>query len=313
MTWPGTHQTVATGDGVPLAYLEAGRGQPLVLVHGWCQSAAGWRHQLAGLSSQFRVIAYDQRGHGQSGKPVHGHTIHRLAADLHDLLHGLDLDGVILTGHSMGCSVVCAYLELYGTDRLHGLVLADGAPCLTARPGWPARTRAEAGAIFTAGQLARTCQALTRPADQAATARAVIDSMLTPAASADLRDWLTQQSLLVPREFAAKLLYNHASQDWRDLIPRIGLPTLVIGGRASLIPCAAAAWTAQHIPGAQLELFQASEGGQHFTFLENPGKFNALLAGFAGTAPRIAPAPAGKPWPSAPGSGRTVTESGLRR
>jgi len=76
-------------DGTELRYTQAGHGQPLVLVQGWCQSAAGWQHQVDGLAGQFRVIAYDQRGHGQSGKPAHGHTVHRLAADLHDLLTGL--------------------------------------------------------------------------------------------------------------------------------------------------------------------------------------------------------------------------------
>lgn len=274
-------RTVLTGDGVPLAYTEAGHGQPLVLVHGWRQSADCWRHQTAGLSARFRVIAYDQRGHGRSGRPAHGHTIHRLAADLHDLLYGLGLDRVTLVGHSMGCSVAWAYLELYGTERLRNLVLTDGAPCLTAHPGWTARTRADAGAQFTPGRLAATCRALTGPGDPEAAARAVTDSMLTPAACAELRDQLTRQSLLVPPEFAAKLLYNHASQDWRDLMPRIAVPVLVIGGRASLIPCAAAAWTVRQIPRARLEIFEASDGGQHFTFLENPATFNALLTRFA--------------------------------
>jgi non-heme chloroperoxidase len=276
--------TVTTSDGTQLSWTQAGHGRPVVLVHGWCQSAAGWKHQLEGLAGQYRVIAYDQRGHGRSAKPAHGHTIHRLAADLHDLLTSLGLGNVILAGHSMGCSVAWAYLELFGPGRLAALVLADGAPCLTARPGWPERTRADAGARFTPAQLARACAALTGPADQAAAARAVTDSMLSPAAPETLRAWLTRQNLLVPRGVAAKLLYHHASSDWRDLIPRITVPTLVTGGRASLIPCAAAAWTARHIPGAQLEIFAEAEGGHHLPHLENPGEFNRLLTDFIAAA-----------------------------
>ena len=273
-------------DGVELRYTQAGRGRPVVLVHGWGQSAAGWQAQIDGLAGRYRVIAYDQRGHGQSGKPAHGHTVHRLAADLHDLLTGLALDGVVLAGHSMGCSVTWAYLELFGTGRLAGLVIADGAPCLTAAPGWSEQARADAGALFTAEEVTSACDALTGPGDPAAAARGIIDSMLTPGAGAELRDWLTRQNLLVPRPFAAKLLCNHAHQDWRELIPRITLPALVIGGRASLIPWAAAAWTARQIPGARLEIFNADEGGQHFTFLENPAKFTQLLSGFIASTPR---------------------------
>jgi non-heme chloroperoxidase len=279
------NRSARTSDGVELRYAEAGHGRPVVLVHGWCQSAASWQHQVDGLAGRFRVIAYDQRGHGQSGKPAHGHTVHRLAADLHDLLTGLGLDRVVLAGHSMGCSVTWAYLELFGADRLAGLVIADGAPCLTGRPGWGEQARADAGALFTAEDVTTACDALTGPGDPAAAARDVIDSMLTPSASAELREWLTRQSLLAPRAFAAKLLCNHAHQDWRDLIPRITLPTLVIGGRASLIPWAAATWTARQIPRARLEIFDAGEGGQHFTFLENPAKFNQLLVGFIASAP----------------------------
>ncbi len=186
----------------------------------------------------------------------------------------------------MGCSVTWAYLELFGPGRLAGLVITDGAPCLTSGPGWSEEARAEAGAVFTADEVTSACDALTGPGDHAAAARGVIDSMLTPGADAELREWLTRQSLLAPRAFAAKLLYNHAHQDWRDLIPRITLPVLVIGGRASFVPWAAAAWTARQIPGARLEIFSADEGGQHLMFLENPAKFNQLLACFIASATR---------------------------
>jgi non-heme chloroperoxidase len=278
--------SVRTSDGVDLRYTAAGHGPPVVLVHGWCQSAAGWQHQIDGMARSCRVIAYDQRGHGQSGKPGHGHTVHRLAADLHDLLTSLGLDRAVLAGHSMGCSVTWAYLELFGAERLAGLVIADGAPCLTAGPGWSEQTRADAGAVFTPQEITSECDALTGPGDPEAAARLLIDSMLTPAASAELRDGLTRQSLLAPRTFAAKLLRNHACQDWRDLIPRITLPALVVGGRASLIPWAAATWTARQIPGARLEIFEAGEGGQHFMFLENPAKFNQLVTGFIASVTR---------------------------
>jgi pimeloyl-ACP methyl ester carboxylesterase len=68
----------------------------------------------------------------------------------------------------------------------------------------------------------------------------------------------------------------------RDVIPRIALPTLVVGGRVSLVPWKSVAWTATQIPGARLEIFEEEEGGQHFMFVENPEKFNRLLVEFIG-------------------------------
>jgi len=67
------------------------------------------------------------------------------------------------------------------------------------------------------------------------------------------------------------------------VIPTLELPTLVFGGElASIFPPQAAAWIAAQIPGAELSIFTAAEGGSHFMFWENPEKFNAVLRRFLG-------------------------------
>jgi pimeloyl-ACP methyl ester carboxylesterase len=63
----------------------------------------------------------------------------------------------------------------------------------------------------------------------------------------------------------------------RDFIPRINLPTLIISGRASAIPWKSQEWIHRQIKGSQFEVFEESEGGQHFMFIENPEKFNRLV------------------------------------
>ena len=77
-------------------------------------------------------------------------------------------------------------------------------------------------------------------------------------------------------------MFNHAFQDWRDVIPRITLPTLAIGGRVSAVPWMSVEWTARQIKGAQLEIFEEEEGGNHFMFIENPDKFNRIIKEFMG-------------------------------
>ena len=95
-----------TNDGVKLHYLEAGSGNPLVMIPGWSQSAMEFKYQLTGLSDKYHVYALDMRGHGESAKPNHGYRIQRLSADVHDFLVANNLGGVTLAGHSMGCSVI---------------------------------------------------------------------------------------------------------------------------------------------------------------------------------------------------------------
>jgi pimeloyl-ACP methyl ester carboxylesterase len=65
-------------------------------------------------------------------------------------------------------------------------------------------------------------------------------------------------------------------------MPRINVPTLYIGGRVSLVPWKSVAWAAAQTPGARVEIFEEAEGGQHFMFVENPAKFNRILADFMG-------------------------------
>ena len=270
-----------TADGVRLHYLEGGSGKPLVLIHGWSQCAEEFRHQIAELSSSYRVIAVDQRGHGESEKPGFGYKIHRLSEDLREMLISLDLTDVNVLGHSMGCSVIWGYWDLFGSDRLARIILVDEPPHLTSNPAWtPAETEA-AGPIFSPESAYDTCNALVG-ADGEETTRALIGGMLTKNCPEDVKEWIFQCNFRMTRRDASTLLFNHAFQDWRDVIPRITLPTLAIGGRVSPIPWKSQDWIAQQIKGAQLEIFEEEEGGSHFMFIENPDKFNRIVKEFIG-------------------------------
>ncbi|MCU0492559.1 MAG: alpha/beta hydrolase [Chloroflexaceae bacterium] len=277
----GTSKYVSTSDGVRLHYLEAGSGKPLVLVPGWSQTAEQFRFQLEGLADRYRVIALDMRGHGESDKPDWGYKITRLSKDLHDVVTALDLHDVTVLGHSMGCSVIWGYLELFGNARLSKLVLVDQSPLLTSNPAWSPEELEGSGAIFTPAAVVDTCNALASPEGEAVT-RGFIGGMLTGACSEEQKEWIIQRNLRMPRAHAATLLYNHCGQDWRDTISRITLPTLIVGGRVSLIPWKSQVWMQGHIPGSRLEIFEEAEGGQHFMFIEGAAKFNRLVAEFVG-------------------------------
>jgi pimeloyl-ACP methyl ester carboxylesterase len=274
-------RSVTTSDGVRLNVLEAGSGRPLVMVPGWSQTAAQFRRQIEGLSDRYRVIALDMRGHGDSDKPAHGYKIQRLAKDVWDVLRALDLKDVAILGHSMGCSVLWCYFDLFGAERIGRFVFCDEPPMLTSNPAWSAQQAEDAGAIFTPEAVTQTMNALAGT-DGVATTKGFVGGMVTSAMPADTLAWMIAENLKLPRGHAATLIYNHCHQDWRDVIPRIDVPCLFIGGRVSLVPWKSVAWAASQVNGARLEIFEEAEGGQHFMFEENPAKFNRIVADFLG-------------------------------
>jgi non-heme chloroperoxidase len=278
---PGMAGHVTTNDGVNLHYLEAGSGKPILMIPGWSQTAEQFKYQLAGLSDRYRVIAVDMRGHGESDKPEFGYKISRLAKDVHDIIDALDLQEVNILGHSMGSSVIWNYYDMFGPERLSKLLLIDQMPMITSNPAWLEEERVNSGAIFDPQSLYETINALAGP-DGVETTRGFIGSMVTKAIPEEEKAWIIERNLTMPRRHAATLLYNHSTQDWRDLIPRIELPTLVVGGRVSTVPWQSQAWIAEQVPGARLEIFEEEDGGNHFMFIEGHEKFNQIVADFVG-------------------------------
>ena len=276
---PGKVGHVTTNDGVRLNYIEAGSGKPILMIPGWSQTAEQFKYQLTGLSDRYRVIALDMRGHGDSDKPEHGYKIARLAKDVRDVITALDLDEVNILGHSMGCSVIWNYWELWGSDRLAKLLLIDQMPMITSNPIWTPEQTAAAGSIFDKNSLYDVPNALAGP-DGVEVTKGFVGNMVTPGISEAEKQWIIDLNLKMPRQHAATLLYNHSTQDWRDEIPRLTLPTLIVGGRISVVPWQSQVWMNEQIPGSRLEIFEAEEGGNHFMFIEAHQKFNDIVADF---------------------------------
>jgi pimeloyl-ACP methyl ester carboxylesterase len=270
-----TTGSVESNDGVRIHYVDAGRGEPLVLLPGFSQSAAEFSKQVEDLSRDYRVIAVDHRGHGRSEKPTHGYRVSRLAGDLRDLVQALDLRDVTMLGHSMGCAVIWCYWDLFGVDQ-GAVASADLVPRDEAT---------ELGAIFSA-DMAFGIAAGLRGSEAVATSASIVEMMHTPALGSEDRAWLVEQNLLLPGRYAASLHLDHYGNDWRDVLPRISVPTLVIGGAASIFDPRVARWVAAQIPGAQCRVFAAAEGGSHLMFWENPQLFNAVVREFLRSVPQ---------------------------
>jgi pimeloyl-ACP methyl ester carboxylesterase len=106
----------AVVNGVKIHYVIGGKGEPLLLVHGFGQNWYMWNRLLPELSKHFTVIAPDMRGVGESGKPAGGYDKKNMAVDMHELMKKLGFSHINLAGHDIGLMVAYAYAVQFSTD-----------------------------------------------------------------------------------------------------------------------------------------------------------------------------------------------------
>ena len=100
---------IAKVNGVNIHYVIGGKGEPLVLVHGFGDNWYMWSRMMPELSKHFTVIAPDLRGVGESGKPATGYDKVTMAEDIYQLTKQLGYNSINLAGHDIGMMVVYAY------------------------------------------------------------------------------------------------------------------------------------------------------------------------------------------------------------
>jgi pimeloyl-ACP methyl ester carboxylesterase len=266
--------TVAA-DGVRLATYEWGNpaGPALVLVHGFAQCHLCFAPQVdSALARDFRIVAYDLRGHGTSDKPADPRAYQGSevwAKDLAAVLAAKKLERPVLAGWSMGGRVIRQYLMSYGDAAVAGLnfvaslVIEDPRCRGPAGPKPPAPGQSLAAQIAAAIAFLDGCYGI-KPSEREFRV-ALAYNMLVPAhVRLAISGWSTD-----PAETVVAL-------------KRVRVPTLVTQGRkdAVVLP-AAAEMTAATIPGAELSWF---DDCGHSPFSEDAPRFNAELARFMARA-----------------------------
>lgn len=275
---------IKTNDGIELTYDQFGDPSSLKILFlpGWCQTAIQWRKQYDELKRDFHITTFDYRGHGASQKTDRGYRISRFAADLNDVLAHLELKDITLVGHSMGCSVIWSYWDIFASERhrIKSLVLVDQSSCMMPRSEWSEEMAKEVGTAFTQQSLDQFITGLR--GDARAVMSQFVPAMFTDKTSAEDVDWVLERNLMVDPKNAATLLLDHGKNDWRDVIETITVPTLTIAGTGSICPVTALEWITARITSAHLVVFDKEDGGSHFMFWENSIKFNTLLRRFVG-------------------------------
>ncbi len=224
-----------------------GDGPPALLLHGGALTARTWDYVALGLRADFRLIALDLRGHGDS----HWAETYPLAAYVADVLAVVDQLGVApchLAGMSLG-GVAAALSARAAPDRFASLALVDVAPGVDFAS--TARMRGFIGAVETAASVeAVTAQALAvSPRSHPGKVAYRMAALLTQTMAGD---WRWKQDRRRPTDFPA-ILAAVAALDQIAAASR--LPTLLVrGGRSRVLDAAAGEAFARAVPGARVSV-----------------------------------------------------------
>jgi non-heme chloroperoxidase len=209
------------------------------------------------------------RGHGRSEKVTRGHTVPQYAADLHAILAELSVERPVLAGWSMGAMIAYDYLLSYGSASVAGLVIVDQPPSDFAWEDY------EFG-VITLDMLREMNEQLQL--DQAALVAEFTELMLHAPDEATMA-WMGREIMQVPPVIASTILTDQTLRDYREFLPSIDVPTLVLFGEDDkLTNPRAGQYIADQIPGARLQTFASSS---HCPFWEESDAFNAAVAAFA--------------------------------
>jgi pimeloyl-ACP methyl ester carboxylesterase len=260
-------------DGVA-STVRRGEGPPILFSHGVTISSRVWVKQFQQLPDVgVEVIAFDHRGHGDSVLGTSGHSLANLASDMRTVLEALDLRRAILVGHSMGGVAVqacaLAYPELL-RDRVAGIVLLS----TLAKTNVSTSRRLRGLAERVAGSFDLR-QLVSRPGIGTVFARVGFGRQPLASQVELNRQMLASCDTATAQAATVALL----GLDLTAELPRLDVPTLVIGGTADVItPPVESRRIAGLIPGARLELLS---GAGHMIMLERTEEFHRLLLDFA--------------------------------
>ncbi len=243
-------------DGVTVSIVEAGTGAPMIFVHGVVTTSHIFSTYLSAYSPDFRGIAVDLRGYGDSEKPPTGFTIRQFAKDLIALADTLRLERPVWVGVSMG-GMILQQLALDYPDRVRALVLVSTTD----------------GAML----LDKDLPTIGNPRDfREVSRRIIVDSFppgTSPAVYQPLLDRIPTWNATVLRG----ALTSMAHADVHGQISRITAPTLVVvGAKDDVATPAIARGIHWQIPGSQLVEFNTG----HFMMAEDPGRFRIVLGEF---------------------------------
>ena len=266
-----TH-TVQGGGGLRLHVREWGKtdGPPILFIHGLSQNHLCWAKQYQStLAEEFRLVAYDLRGHGMSQAPLepgHYSDAKLWADDVAAIIDQLGLDRPVLVGWSYGGFVICDYLRAHGQDRIAAIDFVAGGVKLG---------QAAFGTLIGPGFLDHFADATADDLPSNIRGmRGLVKGWPAKPFPPEEVETLLCSAMTVPAQIRANLAAREIDGD--DVLRALTVPLLVSHGRVDTLALPA---MADHIldtcPSAIASWY---DGVGHVPFLEAPERFNRELA-----------------------------------
>jgi non-heme chloroperoxidase len=280
------HKEYSAHDGEKLHLYEIGQGEPVIYLHGWSSSHDPVVPLMKALATQYRVIAWDTRGHGRH--PYHADTpvtVEQVIDDLDTMLNFLELKSVRLIGHSMGAALAWAYMRKYGWARIQQTVIVDMTPKLATDDAWKYGVYFD----FPPAKQKWLADLMQNDFADAVLQLCAYGHNETTRKSYESNDVMTQlqrQYLksLKPQPLIA--LWNDlVKQDFRELLQKLPVPTLLVyGGKSQFYGKALADWMHNTLASSELLFMPEAD---HSPFVQDFGLvINTMLAFFAKTDQR---------------------------
>ena len=270
-------------SGETIAVQVAGQGRPVLMIHGLGGSQQEWDGAVECLAHRHAVHRFDLLGHGERAGTERNPSLQEMAHDVAQVIDGLALERPLLVGHSMGALVVMRYLQDHGESHIAGVCLIDQSPRITTDDQWQ---------LGLFGSLTRTQVQHTLGrlrGDFAETVATEFLAKLAPLKGAGSPDALAGR---LARWVVAKLagmcgadrllsmIESLAEADFRDLVAKLTVPTMVVLGGASHhyggLPLGQ--YYRDNLPDGTVRLYKKAAHSPH---RQEPGRFAEDLAAFA--------------------------------
>ncbi len=250
-----TEPTIYSKENTPIEYIIDGSGdKAVVFVHGWSCDKSYWDLQVPFFAKNYTVVAVDLPGHGESSYNREEWTMEAFGEDVAAIVEGLDLQKVVLIGHSMGGSVILTAARNLG-DRVTALVGVD--------------TFQDVESVFPEDQLDDFMQPFQE--NFVETTRTFVRNMFPPTADSLLVERIANDMSEAPQEVALGSFRGLFAFDPIPVLEQVNLP--VYGINSDMYPVNIEAGKRYAV---KFEI-QFMEGCGHFLHQEDPEAFNRIL------------------------------------